>query len=112
MEEVWSSGALCPLLFFFLSKGNLSDIQLPAFASHSRPPTRLTSDCRGPGPLRIGSLELNLNLGATGTTMKEALSLFKINYPPNNCCAFSFILPFIERATYLELSEAFWLFNS
>lgn len=57
-----------------------------------------------PVPQPIDSLALNLNLGATETTIKEALSLSKTDCRPNNTCSLSLISPFIEWTTYPQLS--------
>lgn len=65
-----------------------------------------------PVPQPIDSLALNLNRGATETTIKEALSLSKTDCRPNNTCSLSLISPFIEWTTYPQLSWTFWPFSS
>lgn len=92
--------------FFFRGKYphlTLKHIYFPFSPSHpTHPPTHLTSDNWGPPvPQPIDSSALNLNLGATETTIKEALSLSKTDCSPNNTCSLSLISS-IHRMNHLS----------
>lgn len=109
----------CSTALWCFSRGKslcltLKHIYFPILPSHTtHPPTHLTSDNWGPPvPQPIDSLALNLNLEATETTIKEALSLSKTDCRPNNTCSLSLISPFIEWTTYPQLSWTFWPFSS
>lgn len=108
---------LTPLCCSVVREISLSDLKthlLPISPPHTQRthPLIWPLTTGAPVPQPIDSLALNLNLGATETTIKEPLSLSKTDCRPNNTCSLSLISPFIEWTTYPQLSWTFWPFSS
>lgn len=112
-----SNKMFCSFVVFFFTRKSLSltlkHIYFP-YSSHTQCtlPLIWPLTTGAPMPQPIDSLALNLNLGATETTIKGALSLSKTDCRLNNTCSLSLISPFMERTTYPQLSKTFWPFSS
>lgn len=108
----------CMFSLFFQREISPSDLKthlLPISPPHTRRtlPLIWPLTTGAPVPQPIDSLALNLNLGATETTIKGALSLSRRQIAGQTILVhFPLISPFIEWTTYPQLSWTFWPFSS